>query len=408
MVLAQHLCHRESAAFLARLSRSLSALWRGALVLWQQCRLLLLGAFMKLHTGQREPATSSDLLLPSLLHLKLTENTPSNNGQVVAAKKEGKNLLNWYCSTIDAGNLQYGSIPPVRGIKSQLTLNEYSLNGHKRSSMTPFILENIALPSTKNDCRQYYLNDKFNQDLWMTDGNYMDDRHIFNQYTITKKAMREWNIIVADQEECSFTDNEEWGDSEEESDTQCNSDESLSDEDQNGIIWKSFFTSDIYHPLNFTAHFTSSSSKIVGEELKEQCLEENEKNHSLTKVTLSTAQNPILSQRDLQYFCTLSMRENVKLCVWKKSSKCSKSEESSKAVHKPASKKLRFSPIVKVHTMVAWSFALREARKGHWMQMAHDRVRFMHRIQNTEMAIAYCLQKDHRMKIWEKIQSRIM
>ncbi|XP_062919260.1 protein phosphatase 1 regulatory subunit 15B [Mobula hypostoma] len=216
--------------------------------------------------------------------------------------------------------------------------------------------------------------------------------------------MREQKNEVDDEEDCSSTDDDEWDDSEESS-TQCNSYESLSDEEQNEILWKSFFTTDIYNPWNFSAQLTSSSTRRVAEDLKEQCLEKNVKRKASTaKVNVSFAQKPILSQRHFQHFCKLGAGENVKLHVWRKSSKCTKLEKGN-VMGKPTSKKLRFSPVVEVHTMVAWSFALREARKGHWIQAAHDRLRFLDRVRNTEMAIGYCLQKDHRLKIWEKIHN---
>ncbi|XP_051885031.1 protein phosphatase 1 regulatory subunit 15B-like [Pristis pectinata] len=398
MVPVKHLHSQDSPTLLARVNCTVSVLWHCGQILLTQFRVFF-GLLTKLHTV---------LLLSRSSHLKPIENRPSSNEQVVEVKK----LLNRFGkagSTIDAGNLQCGFIQTAKGINSQLTLNKCNLNDHKRISMPPVISENSAPPSTEKNYCQHYLNNKFNQDHFRDDGNCMTDckcvavRYPVNQCTITKLTMREWNNIVADQEDCSSIDNEEWGDSDEESDTQCNSYESLSDEEQNEILWNSFFTADPYNPLNFAAQLTSSSTKIVGEDLKEQCLEENVKRRNI-------AQKPILPQRHFQHFCKLGTRENVKLHVWKKSSKCTKSEEGDKVMSKPASKKLRFSPVVEVHIMVAWSFALREARKGHWIQVANDRARFLHRVHNTELAIGYCLHKDHRLKIWEKIhsQARIM
>ncbi|OCT70911.1 protein phosphatase 1 regulatory subunit 15A [Xenopus laevis] len=62
-------------------------------------------------------------------------------------------------------------------------------------------------------------------------------------------------------------------------------------------------------------------------------------------------------------------------------------------------KRVRFSPTVKVHHMVAWSYAYRTARKGPWEEYARDRCRFQRRIAETEAAIGFCLDPQHREKI---------
>lgn len=60
---------------------------------------------------------------------------------------------------------------------------------------------------------------------------------------------------------------------------------------------------------------------------------------------------------------------------------------------------MRFSSNVTVHRIVTWSYAYRMARKGPWEECARDRSRFQKRIAETEAAIGFCLQPDHREKI---------
>ncbi|XP_059831716.1 uncharacterized protein LOC132397249 [Hypanus sabinus] len=405
MVPVKHIHNQHPTTFFARVSCSLSILWHCGLILLTQ---VFLGLLIKLHAVLQLSVSS---------HLKPIDKGPPSSEQVVEVKKCDERLLNRFgraeraFGINDDSSLQCRFIKTAKGINSQLTLNECNLTDHKIISMLPFKSEKNAQPSTEEDYCQPYLNNKINQEFFRDDANCTTDgkcvvvRYPVNQSAFTKMIMREWKIKEDDQEACSSTDDEEWDDSEESS-TQCDSHESLSDEEQNEILWKSFFTTDIYNPWNFSAQLTSSSTRIVTEDLKEQCLEKNVKrNASTAKVNVSFAQKPILPQRHFQHFCKLGARESVKFHVWRKSSKCTKLEKGDKVMGKPTCKKLRFSPVVEVHTMVAWSFALREARKGHWIQAAYDRASFLDRVRNTEMAIGYCLQKDHRLKIWEKIHS---
>ena len=49
------------------------------------------------------------------------------------------------------------------------------------------------------------------------------------------------------------------------------------------------------------------------------------------------------------------------------------------------------SPIV--HTMYAWDFAYRNARRGHWEQIARDRERFRRKILQVAAIIEPVLKK---------------
>ncbi|XP_069462165.1 protein phosphatase 1 regulatory subunit 15A-like [Ambystoma mexicanum] len=74
----------------------------------------------------------------------------------------------------------------------------------------------------------------------------------------------------------------------------------------------------------------------------------------------------------------------------------SRALEDTLADDRSLSKTVRFSPIVTVHPMIAWSYAHRAARQGPWEEQARDRCRFQRRIAETGAAIGYCLEPAHR------------
>ncbi|VDH97961.1 protein phosphatase 1 regulatory subunit 15B [Mytilus galloprovincialis] len=63
--------------------------------------------------------------------------------------------------------------------------------------------------------------------------------------------------------------------------------------------------------------------------------------------------------------------------------------------------------IKKTHHLIAWSFAYRQARKGHWIQFAIDHHRFKRRIHTTETIITPILSPEHRLKIYNLITFNI-
>ncbi|XP_017466635.1 PREDICTED: uncharacterized protein LOC108359324 isoform X2 [Rhagoletis zephyria] len=63
-------------------------------------------------------------------------------------------------------------------------------------------------------------------------------------------------------------------------------------------------------------------------------------------------------------------------------------------------KKVRFNLNPEVHTMYAWSFAYKSARKGHWESLARDRDRFRKRIENTSKYLNPILRPEHRSFIY--------
>lgn len=66
-------------------------------------------------------------------------------------------------------------------------------------------------------------------------------------------------------------------------------------------------------------------------------------------------------------------------------------------------KKVRFSPVVTVHSLVVWDYASRAARRGPWEEIARDRCRFHRRIAQVAAVLEPCLAMDHRAKVWKRI-----
>jgi hypothetical protein len=56
----------------------------------------------------------------------------------------------------------------------------------------------------------------------------------------------------------------------------------------------------------------------------------------------------------------------------------------------------------KVHKVIAWDFAYRQARKGYWEKVACDRFRFNMRIQNLAIILNPILNKTHRHRIFNE------
>ncbi|XP_051779428.1 protein phosphatase 1 regulatory subunit 15B [Erpetoichthys calabaricus] len=194
---------------------------------------------------------------------------------------------------------------------------------------------------------------------------------------------------------------EEDGDSEAEDDD--DDDEDDDDEilqtsaiDENEKLWKLFSQStDPYHPLNFKACIESfpDAKAPVG------FVWENDRTLEATVKKASCAK-PALPKRDYKHDCT--NRSTHRLCPWRK--KRNAPVECHGGHKKDLHRKVTFSPVVHVHVMHAWDFALRAARRGPWEEMARDRDRFGRRIRETEEAIGYCLDDVHRQQMQARFQ----
>uniref|UniRef100_A0A8C6LR44 Protein phosphatase 1 regulatory subunit 15A/B C-terminal domain-containing protein n=1 Tax=Nothobranchius furzeri TaxID=105023 RepID=A0A8C6LR44_NOTFU len=90
------------------------------------------------------------------------------------------------------------------------------------------------------------------------------------------------------------------------------------------------------------------------------------------------------------------------LVVWERAKSTLSREESIKinTTHKTASSSslfhVKFSPLVQIHVMRAWSFARKASRKGQWEEHARDRDRFRRRIVQAERIIGNCFTPSHR------------
>ncbi|ADO13829.1 neurovirulence protein ICP34.5 [Saimiriine alphaherpesvirus 1] len=63
---------------------------------------------------------------------------------------------------------------------------------------------------------------------------------------------------------------------------------------------------------------------------------------------------------------------------------------------------VRFSDTVRVHRLVVWESAARQARRGTWLQDSADRARFQRRITEAEATIGSCLTLEARAKAWAR------
>lgn len=68
-------------------------------------------------------------------------------------------------------------------------------------------------------------------------------------------------------------------------------------------------------------------------------------------------------------------------------------------------KKVRFaadSELCEIHTMVQWSFAYQQARKGPWEEYARDRDRFSRRLIEMENILKPVFEASHRQKVYRQ------
>lgn len=54
----------------------------------------------------------------------------------------------------------------------------------------------------------------------------------------------------------------------------------------------------------------------------------------------------------------------------------------------------------KVHNLITWSYAYRQARKGLWQKEMADRMRFQRRIDNTQVVLQDILDIEHRLEVY--------
>jgi len=71
---------------------------------------------------------------------------------------------------------------------------------------------------------------------------------------------------------------------------------------------------------------------------------------------------------------------------------------------------VRFSSEAPVEIVLSnseeWSADYQAARVGHWEELARDRMRFMNRIQQTEQAISWIFESQHRCRIFSRLNEQ--
>ncbi|XP_053175091.1 protein phosphatase 1 regulatory subunit 15B [Scomber japonicus] len=190
-----------------------------------------------------------------------------------------------------------------------------------------------------------------------------------------------------------------------------------SEDDDEEQLWQSLCQKDDpYHPLNFQARLhssatTTTTSTLLSEEegpdapsvcptKKKKCEKEE------TTPQRSRATKPTLPERQLKHH---SHPDKI-VVPWKRPVQTSGSapEEKKESKASTTQKKVRFSPLVKVHVMRTWPFARQASRKGPWEEMARDRDRFRRRILEAEQAVAHCFGPAHREKIRAYLDARCL
>uniref|UniRef100_A0A3B1JGT7 Uncharacterized protein n=1 Tax=Astyanax mexicanus TaxID=7994 RepID=A0A3B1JGT7_ASTMX len=155
------------------------------------------------------------------------------------------------------------------------------------------------------------------------------------------------------------------------------SNETLLSEDEEDALWRSLsLHDDPYHPLNFRACLQTPSTDNMHGHTKDlaraggspDCQRQSNKTPTDLEQIYTKCKKPVLPHRRvLGHQChQLSVEKPFK--------------------HKedPFVKKVKFSPVVQVHKMRAWSFAFQASRKGPWRR---------------HQAIGYCFSLSHRQSL---------
>ncbi|XP_062861165.1 protein phosphatase 1 regulatory subunit 15B [Trichomycterus rosablanca] len=168
-------------------------------------------------------------------------------------------------------------------------------------------------------------------------------------------------------------------------------------EDEEEALWKSLSRDDDpYYPLNFRAPL--KSSQVCMDDQDEGSADFHQLNPKTTRYpTNARCRKPCLMPRKVvNHRCPLLCVEKLTTVPWKRPT--TKTISASTKKKTPSIKKVKFSPVVQVHKMRVWSFALQACRKGPWEEYARDRTRFQKRILETEQVIGYCFNPSHRDK----------
>ncbi|XP_052008610.1 uncharacterized protein LOC127661769 isoform X2 [Xyrauchen texanus] len=164
-------------------------------------------------------------------------------------------------------------------------------------------------------------------------------------------------------------------------------------------LWRSLSQNDDpYHPLNFRATLLSSPATPIGSKNCSDSPRHNTQSKTVRYLKPSRCSKPPLQQRKVARHCCKKLSvDTLSVVPWRRHA--GQTAEHGIQMKCPTLKKVKFSPIVQVHKMQAWSFALHASRKGPWEELARDRDRFRKRINETEKAISYCFSLPHREKL---------
>nr|XP_057931447.1 protein phosphatase 1 regulatory subunit 15B [Doryrhamphus excisus] len=132
---------------------------------------------------------------------------------------------------------------------------------------------------------------------------------------------------------------------------------------------------DPYHPLNFQAPLNKPKP---------------------AKSKQAPGAIPIMARNHRKFQWRVRQHDGIVRVPWKRHTH---KHPSTPEKHNNTQKKLDFSPVVEVHVMRTWAFAMQASRKGPWEEMARDRERFRRRIDETERTIGHCFNPAHRDRL---------
>ncbi|XP_069800729.1 protein phosphatase 1 regulatory subunit 15B [Dendropsophus ebraccatus] len=186
----------------------------------------------------------------------------------------------------------------------------------------------------------------------------------------------EVNTPLEEQEAAISDDEESWCDSDAASDSD-SEDEFSADEQENLKLWNGFLKSeDPYNPLFFKASVQTSQPN-------RQNSDSASKHSQLVCTSGSSCELTVLTHPADPQHLRLRKKHSVSM------------EESANG----GQKKVTFYDKVTIYYVCN-----EEERKGHWEEFARDRCRFQRRIQETECVIGHCFTRDHRQRVWNRMQ----